>query len=412
MTFTNLFNGQYRIRSNSSALQLNVAIINVAEGRTYVQTLTLAQAMTVQGEAVYEGANGTVPLPYARIGFISPTFEYWTTADSNGNYAVTLPQQNYTIYALSNIYGRAVVTLVKQDAANSVTKTLPLRDGLVLSGNVLDNNKTVNGVMLVVNNSAGGTITGITNSTGGFRFVLPDEYHTLYAAKGYRVAWLTLPIGEGNNISLGSGRAVSGKVWVDLSYDGILQTTEGKANVTIHIQDVGGGRDLIAVSSSNGGFNVTLPLNGTYSFVTAVPNYETVNFTFNDLSSNQTRNIELVPTNRSLSGNVDLGGSGLPNVWLNFDANSGWGTDTKVLTDAGGNYSASLRPGNYTITLIQNVSGDDSSQYQLVKSHYLESSGGADPHGAGLGGLRALQGEWDGRFKRGRTVQCQDVLLR
>ena len=379
VTFTNLFAGQYHIRSNSSAFQLNVATINVAEGRTYLQTLTLAQAMTVQGQAIYKGANGTVPLPYARIGFISPTFEYWATADANGNYAVTLPQQNYTIYGISNIYGRAVVALIKQGAANSVTKDLPLWNGWVLSGNVLDNNKTVSGVKLVVNNSAGGTITGITNSTGGFRFVLLNENYTVYAAKGSRVAWEVLPIGEGNNISLGDGRTVGGKVWVDLSYDGLLQSSEGRANVTIRVQDVGEGLTLTIVSGSNGAYNVTLPVNGTYTFLAALPNFETVNFSFNELSSNQTRNIEMVPTNRSVSGTVDLNGSGLANVWLDFEANSGWGTDTRVHTDAVGNYAASLRPGNYTITLSQNVSGDDSTQYQLVEPRDLTIAVGQVP---------------------------------
>jgi asparagine N-glycosylation enzyme membrane subunit Stt3 len=379
VTYTMLFPGQFQIRTNSSALQLNIANIAVAEGKTYVLTLTLRDAMTVQGQVIYTPTSGTVSVPYARIGFISPTFEYWTTADANGYYAVTLPRLNYSIYAISNVDGKAVVNLMTQTAVTEVNRTISLRYGEVISGFVKDNNKTVSGAKLILNNSFGGMITGITNSTGGFRFVLPNEEYTVYAAKGARVAWEQVPIGK-SNITLDKGYTVSGKVWLDLSYDDQLQTNEGRANVTIYVKDEASVRKLVLVSGSNGVYNVTLPINGTYTFNVDQKKYEPVSFTFNDLNANQTRNIELVPTNRSLSGQVDLNGSGLANAWIDFDATSGWGNDTKVKTDSLGNYAVSLRPGNYTLSMSQNLTANnDSSQYQLINVRTVSLSIGQDP---------------------------------
>ncbi len=375
VTYTMLFPGQYRVQANSSAFQFNAGNIAVAEGKTYVMTLTLRDAMAVHGKVTYQGS----PVPYARIGFLSETYQIWITADANGDYSVTLPRLDYSIYGISVMNGYNVVNLFPITATTDKELEIKLWSGKVLEGYVIDNNKTVSSANIVIRNSAGASITGITNAQGAYRFVLLNTSYVLYATKGVKVAWEDVTMGK-QNITLEAGRTVGGKVWLDLSYDDQLQTNEGRANVTINVKDETSGRNLVLVSGSNGAYNVTLPINGTYTFKVDQQKYEPVSFTFNDLSANQTRNIELVPTNRSLSGQVDLNGTGLANAWIDFDATSGWGNDTKVQTDSLGNYVVSLRPGNYTVSMSQNLTvNNDSSQYQLINVRTVRLSIGQEP---------------------------------
>jgi len=371
--FDELLAGNYTVRANNTAYTLGSRSYTIDEGESVVETLTLSDAMTISGIVT----NNSVAVPYAKVAFMTESGAIWTTADANGHYSIVLPKTNYTVYALAVVSGEERVDLKTITAtADSMTVNLALNSSVVVDGSVYNGNKTVASATLTLTSSTGAVVYGVSNADGSFRFALPADTYTLYAVSSELVYWDTITAASGLNISLVQGQTISGIVWEDTSGDGNTQTAELRDNTTVTLTS--GTKVIKTVTSTAGKYSFVVPNGTNCQIIVAVEYYDLVSVTYENVTTDHTSNLEMVGQVRDVSGTVTLNGTGLANKDIQFVDNGGAAVNVTVETDANGNFSVKLRPGNYKVVLSENVGSDDGTQYQFITTYYLNVSVGQD----------------------------------
>ncbi|MFA5311946.1 MAG: STT3 domain-containing protein [Methanomassiliicoccales archaeon] len=370
--FDQLLEGNYTLRANNTDFTLGARAYVLDAGEVVAETLVLHDAMTISGQVT----KNSVAVPYAKVAFMTEEGAIWTTADANGYYSVVLPKTNYTIYALAVVSGEESVALVKTTStADVLNVNLALSKAVITEGTVLNGNKTVESAVLTLTSSTGAIFYGVSNVNGTYRLALPAGDYTLHAVSSDMVFWDTVTAGERINVSIVKGAVLTGYVWSDVNGDAEIQTGELRANVTVTLTSING--TLKTVTSTKGVYKFVVPTGLDCQLAVTVPYYDAISESFTNVSGTKTTNLKLVGTVRDVSGNVELGGSGLASVSFMFQDNGGAASSLTVLTDSDGNYAVKLRPGNYKLVMEQDVTeGDNDTQYQFVTTYYLNISVG------------------------------------
>jgi dolichyl-diphosphooligosaccharide--protein glycosyltransferase len=359
-----LFSGNYTLSSASSSMSLGDQTYSLTAGETLNKALTIYSAMTLSGHVTNNGNA----VPYAMVEIMNGKRQIWTAADSNGAYSITVPLDNYTVYSFATVSGVQLVALTNVTGSpSSVTQDLKLVGGSMASLKAVSTT-ALSGVQFVIRSKIiPAEIYAVSNSTGGVIVLLPSGSYSVYAYKGTSVYWadVTFPGTGVQNITLANAATISGKVWFDANFDGTMAASEGVGNVTITVSDQSGNQ-VTFYTNSTGAYSVPLVINRNYTLTETFPNYVTYSVTYQNFNTSTVNNIKLVPTNRTVSMTVTLNGGTLTkplNVTLTA---AGKGAITiKGVASSTGNLTLNVRPGQYNITIDENVTNNNSYRYQL-----------------------------------------------
>ncbi len=363
-TFDLLFSGNYALNAADPTMSLGDQTYSLTAGETLNKALTVYSAMTLSGHV---SINGN-PVQYAQLEIMNGKRQIWTEANIHGAYSITVPLDDYSIYSFATVNGVQLVALTNvTGSATSVTKNLVLSEGSATSLNVVSSSQ-VSGVQFVIRSKTGpATINAVSNSTGGLSVLLPPGSYSVYAYKGTSVFWadVTIPVAGVQNITMENAATISGKVWFDANFDGTMGSTEGVGNVTMKVTDPSGNY-VTFYTDSTGAYSIPLVINRTYTLTESFLNYVNNSFTYTDFNTSAVNNIKLVPTNRTVSMTVTLNG-GAPTKALNVTLTAvGKGAITiKGVTSTAGVLTMSVRPGQYNITIDENVTTSINNRYQL-----------------------------------------------
>ncbi|MCE5296242.1 MAG: glycosyltransferase family 39 protein, partial [Euryarchaeota archaeon] len=373
--FDQLLEGNYTLRSNNTEYTLGERTYVLDAGEVVSETLTLHDAMKVSGQI----KKGSMAVPYARVAFMTEEGAIWTTADANGYYTITLPKTNYTMYAMAIVSGEESVALQKVPAtADDLSVNLALAKATITEGTVLNVNATVESAVLTLTSSTGAIVYGLSNADGTYRFAVPAGEYILHAVSGDKVFWGEITAGVDTNVSIVKGAVLTGNVWSDVNGDAATQSTELRANVTVTLTSSTG--TLKAFTTNKGVYKFVVPAGLDCQLTISLPYYDLISEPFTNVSGTKTTNLKLVGTVRDVSGNVDLGGVGLASATFTFLSDGGAASNLTKTTDSDGNFAVQLRPGNYKLVMAQDVvAGDSETQYQFLKTYYLNISVGQSP---------------------------------
>ena len=363
-TYDLLFSGDYTLSSASSAMSLGEQTYSLTAGEVLNKALTIYSAMTLSGHV----ANTGNAVPYAQIEILNGIRQIWTTANANGDYSITVPVDNYTVYSFATVKGVQLVTLTNvTGSASSVTENLNLAAGTPTSLQV-NSTGDLDGVQFVIHSKTiPAEIYAISNSTGGIQVLLPAGDYSIYAYATSLVFWadLTLPGTGVQNITLENAATLSGKVWFDANFDGVMGTNEGVGNATIKVTDQAGNQ-VSFITGSAGAYSVPLVINRNYTMTETLVNYVTNSFTYTNFSTSTVNNIQLVPVNRTVSMTVTFnGGAPAKPLTVTMTAVGKGAINTQGVTTAAGALTLNVRPGQYNITINENVTSNSNDQYQL-----------------------------------------------
>lgn len=365
-SFDRLLPGNYTVDTTDSNISAGSVSVTVTAGSTQNVNLSVQAATQVSGSVTLNG----VAQANVAVGFLSAGREMYTTTDSSGNYRITLPQDTYTVYALTNVGGTDEVAMVSLSAGStSVTQDLQLSAGSVITGTVKDGGTAVSSAKVVYTDPSDGTfITATTSSSGEYRLVLPTGDYFVYASGSSKAYWGTVSVTgtATQDIALQDSVYISGKTWYDSNGNGEMDSSEGIADAVLKVTSTSSsGQSVYFISGSSGGYNITLPKGNGYQLSASLTGYNGWQSTYDPLSSATTQNIQMVAVNRTVTGTVTSGSTGLSGVTVTFTATDGTGAqDATATTDGSGAFSANLSPGTYNVVIDQNVGGDDSSKYQ------------------------------------------------
>ncbi|MBI0583826.1 MAG: glycosyltransferase family 39 protein [Methanomassiliicoccus sp.] len=366
-TFGRLLPGNYTVSTADKNISAGSVSVSVGAGDSKAVSLSMQAATQVTGAVTLEGqAQAGVP-----VGFISANREMFTTTDSSGNYAITLPQDTYTVYALTSVGGTDQVAMVPLDAsANTATVDLALSPGSVITGTVKDGDNPVGSARVTYTRlSDGAFLTGTANTTGAYRLVLPSGDYFVYAKGSSKAFWGNLGItGSGTqDIVLQDSVSISGKTWYDLNANGEMDTSEGVPGTVLSVMSTTNAAQTVSfLSDASGNYNLTLPKGNGYQLSASLDGYASWQKTYDPLDASVTENIEMVANDRTVTGTVTSGGTALGGVTVTFNPNGGGAQAATATTDGSGAFSVNLRPGTYTMVVDQNVTaGDDTRKYQF-----------------------------------------------
>jgi dolichyl-diphosphooligosaccharide--protein glycosyltransferase len=373
-TFDRLLPGNYTVDTADSNISAGSVAVSVTAGSTQSISLNVQSATQVTGTVTLDG----VAQANVAVGFVSAGRELFTTTDSSGNYRITLPQDTYTVYAITSVGGTDEVAMTPLNAnSDTATANLALSAGSVITGTVKNGDTAVGSAEVVYTRTSDGAfLTATTNSDGAYRLVLPNADYFVYASGSSKAFWSTVSVTgtATQDISLVDSVYISGKTWYDTNGNGEMDSSEGISDVVLNVRSTSSSSQSVSfVSGTSGSYNITLPQGNSYQLGASLSGYESWQNTYDPLSSGTTANIPMVAINRTVTGTVTSGGTAVSGVTVTFTANGGGAQTTTATTDGSGAFSVGLSPGTYSMIVDQDVTaGDDSSMYQASQSLTVE----------------------------------------
>ncbi|MDW5563997.1 MAG: STT3 domain-containing protein [Methanomassiliicoccus sp.] len=373
-SFDRLLPGNYTVDTTDSNISAGSVSVSVTAGSTKSVSLNVQSATQVNGTVTLGG----VAQANVAVGFISASREQFTTTDSSGKYSITLPQDTYTVYALTSVSGTDQVAMVPLTAnSNTATVDLALSAGSVITGTVKNGGTAIGSADVVyTRQSDGAFVTATTNSSGAYRLVLPTGDYFVYASGASKAFWNTVSVTgtATQDLSLADSVYVSGKTWYDTNGNGVMDSSEGISGVVLNVRSTTTSSQTVSfVSGSSGSYNLTLPKGNNYQVSASLTGYQSWSKSYEPLNSATTENIEMVADSRTVTGTVTSGGTALSGVTVKFTPNGGGAVAATATTDGSGGFSVSLSPGTYSMIIDQNItSGDDSRKYQASQSLTVE----------------------------------------
>lgn len=367
-SFEKLLPGNYSLEVVNSSLSIGSQLFNIIEGAKTQRQITVYAAFSLSGRVTIDAlvvANATIVLT-------SDQNRVLTTTDDRGRFMVTLPEGDYTVYCLAIRDGKEYVAVLRVEGTTGVSNVeLALQPGSIVSGTVVEGTVgAANSEVMLRSRTSGALISAVTNSTGWFRVVVPADTYFIYTRGIARAYWgdVIVSSSEAISIELSNSVTLSGQVWFDSNFNGARGQGEGVANVALEVSDRDG-RTVRFDADAEGNFNMALPTGKSYSLSVAVDGYAPRSYNYTNVASPITEYIELVPLNRTTTGKVMLGTGPLAGITVTFKAN-GYGSITaSAVTNSSGIFSLSLRPGQYRISVDQNVTaGSNTTRYQHSSS--------------------------------------------
>jgi len=345
-SFTGLLPGNYTIQTPDGTVMQD-AELSLDQGEALERDLVLYRSMRLTGLVSYDG----VAVSNAMIGLSGDLGVVWVKSDSRGRYSVVLPKGDVSVYATATISGQEAVYLSSVSATESATLNLQLGEAIVLNGNVQSSGSAVSGATVrLESRTSGAVFNAVTNTIGGFRAVLPADLYFAYIHDPYSSYWGDVDLGASTSatFNLLTSVKITGKAWYDANGDGAASSKEVLSGVIISIADQNG-RSVSVSTSSAGEYTVVLVAGKGYSLAATKNGFDEVAMSFASLDVSVTADLNMLATERQVSGTVT---PGIQGITVKFTAQSGSAVSKMAVTAADGSYSVNLVPGEYMIGSI------------------------------------------------------------
>ena len=172
---------------------------------------------------------------------------------------------SYTIYSVDKIGEGAKVSWAVTDGSADVT--LKTETGFVITGKLKSGDDAVTGKIMFIKNT-GEIVSVYADADNGYTAVLPAGEYTAYAVSSSMVAMenVTVSASETKDISVASGKTISGKVyWYSSSY--ALKYATVKVDVTVDDEKT----TYTLATDADGKYSMVIPSDAKYK-VTSVLN--------------------------------------------------------------------------------------------------------------------------------------------
>jgi len=347
-TFDKLLPGRYSLKLADESYSFGEKDLSLSEGEQRDITLEVREAMTLSGKVRL--GNGTA-VPDATVVFSSLHSDVTTVSGSDGRYSVTMPKGEYTMYAHGMHDGKEMAALEHVPGPKASSYNIEMSDAAVLSGTVRDNGAVAGAELQLRADNA--VLNAVSSSTGAYRFAVPAGLYSLHASSDGKAWWDDVSI-EGmksKDVALKEGASLSGTVWYDADGDGTLGEQEGLSNVDIDVKD-SDDRTLSLTTDEDGSYSLTVP-EGTY-FIDLKKEFF-MNEGLHDvkLEGSETHDVEMTPEAVDVSGSICA-----DDVTIEFLAVEGSGGASKNVTSSAGGYNVSLLPGEYEVSVLENINDD------------------------------------------------------
>lgn len=373
-SFEGLLPGNYTIQTpDGTALQS--ADVTLEAGDSLSRELVLYNSMRISGLVSYDGQA----ISNAMVGISGDLVDIWVQSDSRGRYSAVVPKGDVSIYATATVNGQEAVFLDKVPATDSASIDLVLEDGLVLSGTVQYSTSLITGAEVVLQDRDGGaSLKAVTNMQGKFRAVLPAGLYFTYISDGTRAYWGDVSVASSVSMTfqLVSSVKIGGKAWYDTDGNDAASAAEGLDNVVITVTDQDG-RSVTVGTGSTGEYAFVLPSGKTYTLTSAKDGYQSIVRTYSSIAQSVTSDLEMIALERTVTGTIS---EALAGITVSFEAVGGPAANASAVTNADGSFTVKLYPGEYVVSVDQNVTaGDPSERYQSFSDLDLEVLVGSDP---------------------------------
>ncbi|MEM3059157.1 MAG: STT3 domain-containing protein, partial [Methanomassiliicoccales archaeon] len=371
-----LLSGRYIIESSNPSLILVPREINISEGEEKVLNLFVDNAIAISGRVTI----GDVAVSNATVAFISENERFWVVTDAKGFYDIVLPSRSYTVFSLSLFNDQMYVHLSYLGASSSGTNyNIRLVRAIITDITVLDHSsRSIAGAEIVVKSQAtGAELMSVTNASGSAKLIIPSGGYLIYVRSNDSAYWNDLYVDRSERISivLSPAISVSGRVWYDENGNGIAETGEYLKNVDVSLRDRSG-RAIRSSTDSLGAFGFVVPSGFSYDLTVSKFGFATETIGLPSQVDSYYSNIKLSPLNRTVSGIVRYASMPVSDVTVTF-VSTLWGTHAAV-SDANGHFHIMLPPGEYYVSVHQNVTiGSNATIYQYTSS--IKVLIGSDP---------------------------------
>lgn len=352
-SFSDLLAGAYRLEMNNSNFTVGIQSFNLISGEDKVIGLEIEGAVAVNG-TVRDTNNEKVP--HALLIFSRPGQNQMAISDAGGNYQAILAVDEYSLYASGVKGGIELVNLSRFIPSNVSAQNITLAAAKTVTGKVTSEGIAVPGAQMTYRSVSGATVSYVSSQSGYYRASLPVGSYELYVQSDEGAYWSDVDI-IGNatrNIALVAAHSVSGILWYDANGDSSRGDLEGLGGEVVRVSD--GYAIIQLLSDAEGAFSLMLPQQMSYSLASSLEGFHDCEIVLTTLNADVVRDMQNIPLNQTVSGTVNLSGVPVPGLTLKFEAVPGSGAlNTTALTAVDGSYSVALRPGDYTLTVRQNV---------------------------------------------------------
>lgn len=361
-SFDKLMPGEYSLAPTDVKLTVGEQTYNLSAGDRVQPSLKLFEAAQVSGQVTIDGvAQANVP-----VGFLSQQREVWTRTNANGNYTATMPEGDYTAYAVTVKDGTDYAAMQTYTAdSESGSLDLVMQPASVVSGTVNSaQGQTVSGATVIYTTPEGAQVKATTNSTGQYRLALLPNTYFVYASGNSKAFWDTVQLDSTKTVDLNlvDSTTISGTVYRDIDGNSAIGSGEGLANAAVRMQNITNPeRAVTFLTDASGKYSVVLPKGLGYNMNVSLDGYYSQQKTYDPLNSAVSENISLSAVPRTVTGTVEHEGTPIDGT-ISFNANGG-GAVSQNATISGGSFSVDLAPGAYTVVIDQLVGGDEARKY-------------------------------------------------
>lgn len=384
--FTKLLPGGLTLSAFDQSFISLSSTFAISQGEEVKKNITLYQSTKIHGYTKVSGsklANLTIKFENEDKNEIKKII----TSKSNGFYDVILPQGVYSVYAKHVVDGKTYVYLDEMNATTStdIRYDVDLENAMKLEGVCYaDSKEQRKKVTITFDGDAELTISA--NAAGAYRVYLPKNTYTVKVShsiqdEGYAyLESLDLECSQTYDIELVKGVKVDGDVYYDVNSNGVKDEAEGLETELTFIDE--NGKRLYISTDGEGAYLVYLVPNRTYSVLINEFGFLPVRLpdegyiTTQEIITN--RNFVLSPINATVSGRLLFNGSVFEErVNITFEADGSGAMTQTVLSPSDGNYTVSLRPGSYAISIDHNITANGTIKYRNVDKYLnIEIGGG------------------------------------
>ena len=349
-SFSHLLPGVYELETVDVNITVGRQQVTLSNGQAADLDLQMLQASVVNGTVSYGGVN----ISNALLLFQSPSYNVSVSTGADGSYELALPAGTYSVYVRGMHSGSELVNLTLVNLSSSRSLNISLVAAQVMSGHVTQGGAAA-ATDISVRSANGAVLQTVSSSTGYYRLALPMGSYQLLVQGSDGAYWSDLTVVNGTqDIALTSAYRISGVLWYDADGDGVAGDDEGLSQQTVRVSSNGKIHDT--VTDADGYYSVMLPAGSSYSLSSSVSGFQALVVDLTNLNADVYRDLQAIPVNRTVTGNVELNGSAAAGVTVQFIAENGsGGLNTSAVTDVNGNYEVALRPGSYDVMVWHNV---------------------------------------------------------
>lgn len=373
-SFEGLLPGNYTVQTDDGSVFVD-SVVQLDAGDDTDLDLVMYESMRLSGTVTYNGEY----VANALIGITTDYGTTWAMSDSRGRYSVVVPKGDVSFYATATVDGVDTVFLSVISATTSRTLNVQLSEAIVLTGTVNSGTSaSSDSTVRIQSRNTGAIYTAVTNSTGVFRVVLPADLYFVYIYDDTRSYWGDVYFSSSTamTFNLVSSSTVYGSAWYDDDGNGATGSGEYVNGVLVTISD-NSGRSVTVSTDSSGDYSFLLVSGKAYTLTATKDGYDQITKTYTSLDTSVSKDLELIAKEVTVTGTIS---NGLSGITVDFTAVDDTAAITKtVVTTTGGAFTVKLSPGDYIVTIDQNVtSGSTSVRYQTLSDIDLTISVGEE----------------------------------